>query len=250
LDRAAIEAIGASGVRCVNFLTDDPWNRVVCGQWFRDSLQAYDLLITPRSANLEALRQLGRPRVARLPFGFDHQLFFPEAISEASDALDVAFVGGADVDRVALLQPLLKSGLKVRLFGAYWERYASTKAFAGGGLTGATLRELANQTRVSLCIVRRKNRDGHVMRSLEAAACGECMLVERTPEHMALFGADDACVRYFDRSEDIPALARALCADASLRWRLRAAVTQHIHAGKHSYADRLQQLLALLDTLP
>ena len=56
---------------------------------------------------------------------------------------------------------------------------------------------------MNLCLVRRANRDGQVMRSYEAAAIGSCMLVEDTPEHRELFGPDGEAVVYFETIDDM-----------------------------------------------
>lgn len=238
-----ILALRAAGVVCMNFSTDDPWNQRVCGSWFRTALAQYDFAFTPRSANFAEFQALNGPKVAQLKFGYDPEFFYVDSQQHA-EIYDVAFVGGADQDRCQLLSPLLKSGLNAALFGGYWENYPETKPFAKGGLNTAGMRALASQAKVSLCIVRRQNRDGHVMRSLEAAASGECMLVERTDEHVEIFGSDLECVRYFQSADEIPVIARAMIADPAQRVLLKQRVVQRIARGKHSYQDRMASMLA------
>lgn len=243
----ALVRLRARGVATINYSTDDPWNTRVSGGWYREALAHYAFVYTPRTANLDEIQALGSVQVQRLAFAYDDELFYPEGEGPATDPeFDVVFVGGGDVDRVRLLTPLLGSGLRVGLFGDYWHQYPETKAHACGGLTVAGLRHLRKRTAVSLCLVRRQNRDGHVMRSFEAAACGECMLVERTPEHEAIFGADGECVRYFDRPEDIASMVRELLADPAERWRLSQAVHARIAQGQR-YIDRLAHMLDELE---
>ncbi len=237
-----ILALRAAGVICMNFSTDDPWNQRVCGGWFRAALAQYDFAFTPRSANFAEFQALNGPKTAQLKFGYEPEFFYVDSQNHA-EVYDVAFVGGADQDRLLLLEPLLKSGLNIALFGAYWHNHKQTKPFAKGGLNNAGMRALASQAKVSLCIVRRQNRDGHVMRSLEAAASGECMLVERTDEHMEIFGAESECVRYFQSADDIPRIAREMIADPAQRALFKQRVVQKIAQGKHSYQDRLASML-------
>jgi spore maturation protein CgeB len=238
-----ILALRTAGVVCINFSTDDPWNQRVCGSWFRAALAQYDYAFTPRSANYAEFQALNGPKVAQLKFGYDPEFFYPDTQTHA-EIYDVAFVGGADKDRCQLLAPLLKSGLQIALFGGYWDTYPETKAFAKGGLNNMQMRALSSQAKVSLCIVRRQNRDGHVMRSLEAAANGECMLVEHTAEHVEIFGEEGACVRYFKSAEDIPRIAKAMIADPDLRAQFKQRVVQRIIQGQHRYQDRLASMLA------
>ncbi len=46
-----------------------------------------------------------------------------------------------------------------------------------------TIRSASAAARVCLCLVRRANRDGHVMRSFEAAVIGGCILAQDTADH-------------------------------------------------------------------
>jgi spore maturation protein CgeB len=96
---------------------------------------------------------------------------------------------------------------------------------------------------VTLCLVRRANRDGQVMRSYEAAAIGACMLVEDTPEHRELFGEDGQAVVFFRGIDHMLARLWWLLEHATERHRLGAAVRDRISAGNHTYDDRLRSML-------
>jgi spore maturation protein CgeB len=83
------------------------------------------------------------------------------------------------------------------------------------------------------------------MRSLEIPAIGACMLVEDTEEHRNLFGGDGESVVYFRDPKGMVECARRLLADEPKRRRLAEAVYARIHAGHHTYADRLSAMLNL-----
>src|SRR6516165_7140478 len=93
--------------------------------------------------------------------------------------------------------------------------------------------------KVDLCLVRRANRDGHVMRSFEIAALGGCMLAEDTTEHREIFGPDGEAVVYFRTAREAAERARAVLADPAERARLSAASRARISSGAHTYRDRL-----------
>jgi hypothetical protein len=247
IDRESLERLRASGVVTINYLTDDPWNPAFRSRWFLDALQAYDRVFSPRRRNLDDLRRHGCAHVEYLPFAADPDLFFPETPAEEERpryASDVCFAGGAEPARVDVMSRLIDSGLNVALYGDYWDRYAGTRPAWRGRATAEGLRKATSAASVSLCLVRHANRDGHTMRSFEAAAMGGCLLVEDTDEHRAVFGGDDAAAVYFTSPEDVVDRARALLTDAPRRRRLASAARALIAGGHHTYHDRLREMLA------
>jgi spore maturation protein CgeB len=245
LPRSALAALRSIGTACVNYSTDDPWNPAARANWFLRALPEYDVVFTTRRANIECFRSIGCRRIHHLPFGYDEGLFRAAAdCCDRTAAPDVLFVGGADRDRVAFMSEFLRYYDKVGLVGGYWQRFPATRAYALGLRPPASLRALTAAAKVNLCLVRHANRDGHVMRSFEIAAIGGCMLVEDTEEHREIFGSDGDAVAYFRTPAEAAARARDLIANPARRARLAAAVRARIAAGRHTYGDRLQCMLA------
>jgi hypothetical protein len=243
----ALERLGELGARCLNFLTDDPWNPAHRAPWFLQALPLYDRVFSPRRANLDDLRRLGCRSASYLPFAYAPRLHFaeepaPAAGAEGSDA-DLFFAGGADRDRIPYLAACIRAGYRVRLHGGYWHRYRATRAQAGGHVGPDELRRALRRAKVALCLVRRANRDGHVMRTFEIPAIGACMLTEDTEEHRAIFGTDGENVVYFRTAEQMVDRLRWLLNHDSERERLAAAAHRLIAGGKNTYRDRLATLL-------
>jgi spore maturation protein CgeB len=247
LDRQSLAAIGRMGILRVNYLTDDPWNRAHYAPWFMQALPVYDNVFSPRRANLADLQQTGCRNVAYLPFGYNPALHFVErplnAEEHARFACDLVFAGGADRDRTPLIKTLVQAGFHIALYGGYWERYTATRSCSRGHAGPTSLRKAISGARVALCLVRRANRDGHVMRSFEAPAMGGCLLVEDTAEHRALFGDDGEAVVYFRTREEMAPKLRWLLDHPDERARLAAAACQRIMEGGHTYVDRLALIL-------
>jgi spore maturation protein CgeB len=247
LERAALEEIGRCGVTRMNFLTDDPWNPVHRATWFLETLAQYDQVYTPRRTNVDELYKAGCRHVDYLPFAYDPEVHFPEQPADEAErqalASDVAIIGGADADRVPYLGVLASSGLRLALYGGYWERYRATRPFARGLAGPEVLRKATAAAKVVLCLVRRANRDGHSMRSYEGAALKSCMLVEDTAEHRDLFGPDDEAVAYFRSRGEMIERARQLVADEARRRRLAEAAYRQIVSGANTYRDRLAAML-------
>jgi spore maturation protein CgeB len=245
LTAAALEELHSLGIICINYSTDDPWNPTHTANWFLNALPFYDLILTTRRANVMDFHRIGCGIVQYLPFGYDDELFGNSTGVRQEGGHDVLFVGGADKARVAFMSEFMATGPAVTLVGQYWEFAGQTRRFALGQRTPDEVRTLTEAARVNLCLVRRANRDGHVMRSFEIAALGGCMLTEDTPEHREIFGEDGEAVVYFRTAEEAAERARALLADPAKRGRLSAAVRGRISRGAHTYRDRLVSILEL-----
>jgi spore maturation protein CgeB len=241
-----IEKLHGLGARLVNYSTDDPWNPAFRAPWFLSALPSYDAVFTPRRANIDDLRRCGVRTVGYLPFAYDPQIHrpWPEAESRGPPS-DVLFVGGCDNDRLPMIGSLIDAGLKLALFGGYWDRHRKTRAHWRGVADQDTIRSASAAARICLCLVRRANRDGHVMRSFEAAAIGGCILAEDTPDHRELFGPDDHAARYFNSVEELVGQAKALVADDAARHRLSTQLRRRLVGSNHTYADRLATMLKL-----
>lgn len=250
LTAVALQELRRLGIICINYSTDDPWNPTQTANWFLRALPIYDLVLTTRRANVEDFRRVGCGDVQYLPFGYDDELFGSSGGPTQGDAhgapRDVLFVGGADKERVAFISEFMSAGPAVTLVGDYWETARRTRRFALGHRPPEEVRILTAAAKINLCLVRRANRDGHVMRSFEIAALGGCMLAEDTAEHREIFGDDGEAVVYFRTASEAAERARELLADPAERARLSTAVRDRIVShGAHTYRDRLVSMLQL-----
>jgi spore maturation protein CgeB len=250
IDQKALIAIHDLGIARLNFLTDDPWNPAHRAAWFSDALPHYDRVFSPRQSNLDALRAHGCRDVSYLPFAYAPSQHFCERADPAEEARlasDVIFVGGADRDRLPPITALIAAGLRVALYGGYWNRYPETRQYHRGHANPQTIRQATRAARIALCLVRRANRDGHVMRSFEIPAIGACMLVEDTAEHREILGPDGEAVVYFRSIAEMVDQSRWLLGRPAERQRLAAAAHARIAAGRHTYQDRLAAMIESRD---
>lgn len=242
-----LEGLGRLGVRRCIYLTDDPWTRNARSRWLLEALPHYDLVCTPRRVTLSELRALGCAQVRYLPFAYDERQLYPEAPQDDAERerlrADVTFVGGGDVDRVPFVSALARAGLNVHLYGGGWDRFPETRPYHKGIAQPPLVRRSLGAATVAPCLVRRANRDGHVMRTFEVPAVRGCMLAERTYEHLDLLGPEGERVLYFETPEELVAQTRRLVADPALRERLAAACHAHITGGHNTYRDRLRAVL-------
>jgi hypothetical protein len=181
-----------------------------------------------------------------LPFAYAPESHFPEKPTNGEYARlqsDIIFAGGADRDRVPYMETLIQAGFGVALYGGYWERYAQTAPAGRGQADAATLRKAVSAAKVSLCLVRRANRDGNVMRSFELPAMAACMLAEDTEEHREIFGNDGEAVAFFRTRDEMVEKFRWLLAHEEVRRRLRETAYRIITTGRNTYRDRLEAML-------
>jgi len=241
----SLQKIRRMGIICVNYLTDDPWNRSHSSTWFLHTLPYYDVVFSPRRANILQLQELAQS-VEYLPFAFDPKIHFPEPApfeEQASLGCDVLFYGGADKDRLPYIEDLIDDGINVHLYGGYWERYQKTRRATKGMANAQKLRWAITSSKIVLCLVRQANRDGHVMRTFEAPAMGACMLAEETQEHCEIFGADETAVLYFRTREELLERVHLLLNDEIMRKTLAKNANHLILSNAHTYQDRLKTML-------
>jgi spore maturation protein CgeB len=243
----AISVLQQAGIICANFSTDDPFNKVVGAGWHLEDLKRYNHIFTPRRANFDQLTKLGSARVHYLPFGYDPHLFQP--VREEKQTLElkapqVLFVGGADADRAAFFAEFIDNGPPPTLVGGYWDRYDHTRHLTLGMQEAAAIQALTASAGVNICLVRRANRDGHVMRSFEIPAVGGFLMAEDTIEHREIFGHEGERVMYFASAHEAAVKSARMLKQPAERKRMSAALQQYVTASGHTYADRLRWLLA------
>jgi spore maturation protein CgeB len=240
----------SSGATLVNFTTDDPFNPRTSSPLWRRTLPLYDIVCSPRHANLTDLKDLGVRCVHFVPFGYKPEVHFEEVAANSSERqrydADVCFIGAADPDRLVYFEALIEQMPKVRLslYGGFWNRSRRLAPFWRGFATGREFRLAVSGAAVSVNLVRRANRDDHVMRTFEIPACGGCMLTEATPTHRELF-QEGMEAFFFDSPNSMVRNVRFLLGNEAVRRRAASAARARITATGNTYDDRLKAMLAL-----
>lgn len=241
-----LRTLRRTGAILANFSTDDPFNPGVSSRYLHEAIREYDLYATPRRANLHELQAAGARNTAVVAFGYNPSVHFvePEIVDEPGDDCDLLFVGGADRDRLAFFRSVagLWPDARLALYGGYWDRDPVLRHSWRGFARGAAYRRAMRRARLVVNLVRRANRDSHVMRSFEVPACGGCMLAERTDDHERFFD-DGRDAVLFDGPEDLVGHARRLAVDAPTRHHVAESGHRRIAREGHTYGHRLRQLL-------
>ena len=248
-----------TGATLINWATDDPFHPANSSADLIASISLYDLYVSARRAAIPDLERHGARNTVYVRFGYKPEFHYPESAANADEAArfacDVAFVGGADADRVPYFEHLVSAipGIRLNLYGGYWNRCPALRRYWRGEAIGRDYRLALGGAAIAANLVRRSNRDDHVMRTFEAPACGAFMLAERTPTHLELFKEDREAV-FFNSPEEFAAKVREYLPLAADRRRIADAGRSRIVAGGHSYRDRLLEIIeharALVDCAP
>lgn len=231
----------------VMYSTDHPFNANVCPPGYVAALKYWDVIATPRSSTIPQIRAHCSGDVFHLPFGYDTCLHHPESPASDSEragySSDVLFAGGCDRDRIPFLHPLAElDGLDVHYYGGYYQFTAALRRRDHGYASGRLYRLALSLTKVALCLVRRANCDGHVMRTFETPACGAFMLAERTDEHMSLF-EEDREAAFFSSPEELLDKAQFYIRHDSARASIARNGYHRVVSQPNTYSDRLSVLL-------
>jgi spore maturation protein CgeB len=244
---ALIEMKRCSGPLLVNYATDDPFNRNTSGRHIVDAIPHYDVYICTKRAIMEDVRRAGCSTVIFVPFGYEPSMYYPEQPlpneEHARFRSDVAFIGGADADRYPFFEALADAipGLDLHLYGGYWDRHPRLKKYHRGFATGRDYRLVIAGTKIAPCLVRRANRDGHVMRTFEVPACGGFMLHERTLE-LPEFYQEDKEVACFGSAQELAEKTQYYLAHPQEREAIaRAGHARCVPA--YSYDNRIKEIL-------
>lgn len=249
LTARTVQHLVSTGVRCLNYSTDDPWNSVHHCGWHQRALSQFSAVFTPRSANRSDFLKAGCKNVGILPFGYSPSSHFiadqsPEADTGTSGSGEVLFAGGADKDRLEYVQALIGAGIKPILYGNSWQRHTWARPFHHGFLSLEQQRHLISRIPLCLVLVRRANRDGHSMRTFEIPAMGGCLVTERTDDHQTLFGKNGDSTRYFDTPAELVSVCRQMMASPKERMRMAQRSHELVIHGGNSYHDRLTTMLS------
>ena len=234
----------------VNYATDDPFNSKTAGRHVVDAIRHYDVYICTKRAIMEDVRRAGCPRVLFVPFGYEPAIHRPAQPLSMQEELryrsDVAFIGGADNDRRIFFEALVDAipDVDLHLYGGYWNRHPRLRKYHRGFASERDYRLIIGSTKIAPCLVRRSNRDGHVMRTFEVPACGGFMLHERTPELLEFYdeGKEVAC---FTSVEELVSKVRYYLTHEEERQAIaRAGYLRCVPA--YSYANRTKKILSYL----
>ncbi|MEH1853879.1 MAG: glycosyltransferase [Nostoc sp.] len=233
----------------VNYLTDYPWNPHHRSAVFLSNLKKYDLVLSTKTRILSELIEYKIKKVHFLPFGYDHFLSHqPVNVSEFERDFfraDISFIGVADSERIPFLDALSSlNGLKLKIYGPAWDRLNLKKWQKLPAVFEHEFRLAIYFSKLSLGIVRKRNKDESTMRTFEIAACGGCGIYEDTQEHREILAGYPE-YGFFSSPEDLANKCKWLLENPVEREEMRKLGMQIITKDTNTYTNRLKTILDL-----
>jgi spore maturation protein CgeB len=235
-------------IKLISWSLDDMYAKHNRSYYYTKGLKYYDVVFTSKSYNLKELKELGAKKVEFLYQAFSEKYHKPcNDCSKVSYKTDVLFIGFAEKDRFKDLNYLAQNGIKIDIFGSGWNKKQFQNHHENLNITPKDLlgNDYANAiscSKISLCFLRKANRDLHTSRSIEIPACGGFMIAERTAEHKLLFEEDKEAI-YFDNKKELLTKVKYYLENEEERNSIRNAGYKRTRKDDYSYDDMVNRIL-------
>jgi len=238
----------------VNFSPDNMFSPHNTSIQYRGSLRFYDLHVTTKSFCVEAFRNAGAKRVFLIDKAFDPNTHCPMELEDADRKryeADIGFTGVYERGMGDLLYGLAEAGLRVVVWGRYWNRYPRSHPrleLRNEWLSGIEYTKAINATRINLGLLRKSAGDLHTARSIEIPSCRAFMLGERTEEHLRLF-QEGVEAEFFSSFDELLAKCRHYLEHDEERLRIAEGGYRRCTERGYDLQSRLQTILAEIERL-
>ena len=198
----------------ISYNNDDPFSSQYAWYYwlrYKRSISYYDVIYSYRPSNIDQYKRHGAKKVNLLPPWFIKEKNFPIEL-KPNDAVkyqsDVVFVGHYENDdRLDIIRGLIKSGLKVALYGPEWNNIAVNDNVLNGlypvkYLSGDEYNKAFCGAKIALVLYSSLNNDVYTRKCFEIPATSTLMVAKRTKEMQEFFKEDKECV-YFNNIPEL-----------------------------------------------
>lgn len=234
--------------------TPDPQILFHRSRHFINGIRLYDLLFTTKPFELHLYKELGAHSVHLTYQGYDRNRFYPRKLSEQDFnkyRTDVAFVGHHEKYRADCIKAIVDSGVKVKVWGGSWDRYAKWHPWARNVVMGKSV--ICDQYCIALssaaiCLgfLSKLIPETTTTRSFEIPASGSFMLAERTKEHMQLF-EEGKEAEFFSSIEELVEKVKYYLDNPQKRKEIADAGRRRCLKSGYSYQDRLKEIVEQIE---
>jgi spore maturation protein CgeB len=265
-----IEELQKLKAKVVHF-TPDPYFYI---KWKRTRLMdvaigAFDALIYCKSYERQEYEALGKPLVY-MSLGYCDRVHRPLGFDDPRWSCDVGFLGGWEPRREQWLRCLAKTGVDLKIWGAYWEFLCDgrwtlrrqiilrqlagnerfrfhhdellARAYQGSEVYADDYARALTGAKIGLGFLRRTWPDQHTTRTFEIPACGSMLLADRTEEHQQLF-EEGREAEYFSSDEELQNKVIFYLSNKTARKRVAEAGYKRCIKSKYSYLHRIRTTL-------
>ena len=242
LSNGVFEEVERYGGKIVNYLTDDPWNKIHRRRCFLRNIGKYDHIFSTKRDLCAKLIMNGANGSSFLPFAYDPYIHY-EPDGKADQGPDVVFIGTGAKERLFWLNAVESFGrIEKKIYGNSWEGVPVSSWEKRESVIGHEYCKKVFEAKVILGILRKSNGDLSTDRSYEIGAIGGCGLYQDTDEHRRLLPSypDEG---FFGDPGELRNRLKALLEDEGLRWELRNAGKKDIRKEENTYGYRLKSIM-------
>lgn len=235
-------------LKLINWSLDDMYlwhNRSI---YYKYAIKYYDFVVTTKSCNIYDLPMIGAKKILFTHQAYSKDIHQPKKCSGKYNH-SIVFIGYPEKERIESILFLANHGFKIDIYGAphAWNMSKNNVEHENivihrEVLLGDDYAEALSCAKISLCFLRKKNRDLHTSRSIEVPACGGFMLAERTDEHLDLFEEDKEAA-YFENNEELLRKVQYYLKHESERKKIVYGGYTRCIESDYSYDDMVQRIL-------
>lgn len=243
IKKSVFKVAKRNGVLIVNYLTDDPWNRVHYRQTFTSSIKYYNHIFSTKKALQTKLKKEGAVSTSWLPFAYDPHIHYPQ---KCGNSKDIIFVGTGDKERLLWLNSLADiDNVERNIYGNNWEKIDTPGWSKHSEVTGDEYCKTISNATIVLGLLRSANRDKSTDRSYEIGAIKGCGIYQDTEEHRDLLkGYPEE--GFFKNPDDLKSKVEILLGSEVLREELRNKGNYLVAKYENTYAARLEEIVEYL----
>lgn len=239
------------GAVIANYLTDDPWNPNHTCTKFLSNLKQYDLVISTKTRIISDLNKHGVKKNIYTPMAYNPYVCYqPKQISPNEKDLftaDIAFIGTGDIERLPYLEAIASldlDNLQLKIYGNNWNKIPIQTWQTFPAVFENEFRLAIHCSKLSLGIVRKRNRDESTRRTFEIAACGGCGIYEDTKEHREILAGYPE-YGFFSSADDLANKCKWLLHNPAEREKMRNLGMQILVKDANTFTTRLKTILDL-----
>jgi spore maturation protein CgeB len=244
---STLQCVKENNINLLSWSDDDMFNRGNRSFYYDWGLKYYDMIVTQKSYNCNAdeLPSLGAKYVFFRNKAYDKDVHKSYDCSDEKHNFEVLFIGHFEEERYKSMLHLSENGIKVDIFGPAWGNYMNTNKnliIHNKMLVAEDYANALSCAKISLCFLRKINRDLQTSRTMEIPSCGGFMMAERTDEHINLFEEDKEAV-YFDNDDELLEKVKYYLNNDDKRINISKNGRFRCENSPYSYDDRAKEII-------
>jgi len=243
-----------SYIKLISWSQDDMYAWHNRSLYYTLGLKYYDLVVTQKSYNIKELKSIGAKKILFQNKAFSKDIHFRQECSKKNNH-DVVFIGYPENERNEYMKYLANNGITIHIYGYphVWKKLKykiehKNIIIHNKSLEGIDYAATLSCAKISLCFLRKINRDLQTSRSIEIPACGGFMIAERTEEHKKLFEEGKEAV-YFDTKEELLEKVKYYLEHEEERKQIAKAGYERTRNSAYSYDDRVEEIIKVINEL-